>query len=84
MEKIRLNLYTRIEQQFKDLNKKTNLRGRYCDDEIFTFEDGVGRHISELEEHYVRNCNSLSDDDLLDLFQFLTEESNLFDFEGFN
>lgn len=84
MDILRQSIVDRITDLFAELKEKTNLKSKYWVDKGFVFESGLEFHISDLEQFFNDNHDILEDYDLLNVYEFLIEESNYYDFEGFN
>lgn len=82
---LRTSIINRIKKIFSDLNEKTTFTSRYWNDTVFLLNSKQSAiPIIKLESYFDGVAEELSDDDLLDLYEFVTIESELFDFNGFN
>jgi hypothetical protein len=84
METLRIKLIVRINELFEEFNEKTSFKSKYWKDVEFLHDSNeTAVKLGDLEEYFDNTVDDFTDDELIELVEFLAVESTLFDYNGY-
>lgn len=87
MNDTRTRIISRIYELFSDLNSMTTFKSRYWKDTFFWHKSNdtqIEIEITLLENYFKNMVTKFTDDELLELLEFIAIQTELFDVNGYN